>query len=136
MREDLSPSQLQLAKSTSDETSAEPGMIQHFLELSRCKSPLFQLEIGETSQVRGIYVLEPVGKDQVVGLYWPQEFHGSSGIMFGELYSSARHRQAESLDGKTLGEEQGQPLNQPFGLLRISSASECQCADQQTPKIP
>ena len=49
MREDLSASQLQFGKGTSDETSAEPGMIQHFLELGRCKSPLFQLEIGETS---------------------------------------------------------------------------------------
>jgi hypothetical protein len=52
MRKDLSASQLQFGKSTSDETCHDAGMVHHFLELSRCEDSLFQLEIGETSGAR------------------------------------------------------------------------------------
>ena len=48
MREDLSASQLQFGKGTNDEPSPNAGMIQNLLGLSRCKAPLFQLEIGKT----------------------------------------------------------------------------------------
>jgi hypothetical protein len=134
-REDLCASQLQFGKSTNDEPFPDAGMIQNLPELSRCKAPLFQLEIGKTPQIRGIYIVKPVGNGEVVRLYRPQEFNSSGRIIFGELYRCVRRWQAESLDRKILGEEQVQLFDKLLRLLNISGASKCQCCNRQNPAV-
>src|SRR5260370_12807997 len=125
MREDLSASQLQFGKSTSDETCHDAGMIENFSKLGCCKVPLLELEISKTSKVSRRHTGEIVADNQVVWRYRPQNFNCSRRIIFVELYRSSRRRQAESLNCKVVGEELIQLLHQFLGLFCISCASEC-----------
>src|SRR5690349_12794472 len=125
VREDLSTSQLQFGKSTSDETCHDAGMIENFSKLGCCKVPSLELEISKTSKVSRRHTGEIVAGNQVVWRYRPQNFNCSRRVIFVELYRSSRRRQSDSFDCKVVEEELIQLPHQFLGLFYVSCASEC-----------